>query len=403
MKIVLIDKEEGQKVGGITTYNNRFIFHAKKKGHEVFVLRFCKKKPKEKNVFRIPYYIAEQRSFIILPTENSLHLIWKYLKKIQPDALYTALGISPLDFFLPKLCNELHIPLCAVWHADFNTEQSSYQILLKSIFLAYLPLCKQLDMLHLFSEKLESFYQRRGVSKEKLFVLPNGIDSKAYSPGASQFAKKNKIKRGIIFLGRLTLQKNPEILIKSFLSLKTDKSTKLVLVGFGDLEDNLKETYGNNKQIIFTGAIRDEQKKIDILRGCQIFVLPSRFEGMPLALLEGMSTGLACIATDAGTNTELIAEAGIVLQNSKLRSSLPHILELLIKNPEFTRILGKRARIRIVKNFQQEKIFDTLLTRFDKIRHNYSTEKKPPFDINDVLTDTLKEIWRKAIDFNVNI
>lgn len=402
MKIVLIDKEETLKVGGVVMYNERFAAHARKRGHEVSILRFCKKKPRQKNIFQIPYYLAEKRSFILLPKEDAFDKIRTRLKSIHPDIIYTSLGISPLDFFLPALSSELHIPLAGVWHADFNAERNSYQLLVKSFFLAYLPFCQQLDMLHVFSHKLSAFYQRRGVARDKLFVLPNGVDARVYSPGPSQFAKANGIKRGIVFVGRLTLQKNPEVLIQSFLSLHTDNDTKLVLVGFGDLEETLHENYQDSR-IIFTGAIKDEQKKIDILRGCQIFVLPSRFEGMPLALLEAMSTGLACVASDAGSNTELFGNTGITVQNSKLKTVLPAILELLLNHPVFMQSLGKTARKRIGKYFQQEEIFDTLLLRLEKTVVDFKKKpKKVTLNMNSLITDKIKEIWRKAIDFNIN-
>lgn len=402
MRIVIIDKEESQKVGGVTTYNERFVEHARRHHHEVSILRFCKKRPIRKDIYRIPYYLAEQRSFIILPTENALTTIRTHLHRLQPDIIYTSIATSPLDFFLPSLCNELQIPLAGVWHADFNSERSPYQILAKSFFLAYVPFCNELDMLHVFSQKLADFYMRKGIEKGKILVLPNGVDPAIYSPGPSRFAREHSIKTGIVFLGRLTLQKNPEVLIQSFLALHPDKSTKLILVGYGDLEEMLREKY-HDSRILFLGTVKDEKRKVDILRSCRIFVLPSRFEGMPLALLEGMSAGLACIATDAGASKELLDTSGITIPNSRLKKSLPVILELLLKHPEFTKTLGGLARKRILRFYPQERVFDALLSRFAQTIREYPyKEKKSSFDINSLITDKFKEIWHKAIDFNIN-
>jgi len=281
MNIILIDKSESQKIGGVVVFTKRLYDYLTRKGHTVHILRFTNQKPKEKYIIPIPYHYAEGRSFIFIPSEKTPSLIKKYLQKIHPDIVYTAIGLSPMDFLLPNICHELGLPIAGIWHGDFNWKEGSYQILSKSLFLAFLPLCRQLDLLHVFSEKMGKFYQDKGVKSDRILILPNGVDTAFYTPGPSEFAQKAKIGLGILFLGRVTLQKNPEVLIKSFLSLDPPKTTKLILVGQGELKTDLKQKYKDNR-IIFTGLVSDEVKKRDIMRACRIFVLPSRFEGLSL-------------------------------------------------------------------------------------------------------------------------
>lgn len=398
MKIVLIDKEEGLKVGGITVYNQRLNIHLSASGHKVFILRFAKKKSRQKYIYRLPYYLAEPRSFIFLPSENTLGIIRKHLMKIKPDIVYACIGLSPLDFLLPSLCHELRIPLVGVWHGDFSDSLSPFQVLTKSIFLAYLPFCRQLDLLHVFSEKLAQFYVSHGIPRKRTLVLPNGGNQDFYTKGKSSFGKRFNIKRGILFLGRLTLQKNPEILIKAFLSLNPPKGTKLVLVGHGELEEELRENY-KDKRIIFTGIVKDEEQKLDILRSCQIFVLPSRFEGMSLALLEAMSVGLACVVSDAGTNRELVENAGIVIPGTRLKQELPLALRLLLKYPDFAKDLGRKARTRILKSYSQKVLFRKFEKALVQTIADYKKRGSPqslPLPLDRIITDKLKSIWKKA-------
>lgn len=401
MKIVLIDKEERQKIGGLIVYSERFYNYFKKLGHEVFILRFSRQKPKQKYIFKLPYYLAEARSFIFLPTEKTLNIIRNHFKKIKPDIVYTSNGLSPLDFFLPSVCHQLKIPLAGIWHADFNYGLSSYQLFIKSIFLAYLPFCKQLDLLHVFSQKLADFYIDKGISKKKILILPNSVNDKIYKPGPSEFAKIHGIKTGILFLGRLTLQKNPEILIKSFLCLNPPIDTKLILMGMGDQEDYLRENY-HDKRIIFTGAITDENRKLDVMRSCRIFVLPSRFEGMPLALLEAMSIGLSCIASDAGSNSELLQDAGIIISSTKLKQELPIALKICIDNPGLTEILGEKARKKILKEFSQKLIFGRLTKAFENTIAKYKvsgTTLTKPVQLDEAILKKLKSIWKDVKKF----
>ncbi|MEK7165263.1 MAG: glycosyltransferase family 4 protein [Patescibacteria group bacterium] len=364
MKVTLIDsdREEQSNIGGIGIYNKRLYDFLTTHGHQVEILRFSKIKPKETYIHQIPYYLAEARTYIFIPSEKALPLIRTHLERFQPDIIYTSLGISPLDFFLPGLCRELSIPLTGVMHMDFN-HSSAYQVLMKSIFMTYLSVCKELDMLHVFSQKLKDFWVRKGVVTEKILVLPNGVDANFYTPGPSHFAKRHRMTDGILFLGRLTFQKNPEVLIKSFLALNPPRSTKLVIIGQGDLEKNLRIKY-RNPRILFTGKVTQESQKLDIIRSCSIFVLPSSYEGMSLALLEAMATGLACITTDSGGCVEILGDTGIIIPVTLIEKELPSQLNSLLTNRSTTVSLGNRARLRVISEYDQERNFTQLQTAF---------------------------------------
>src|SRR4030042_1532106 len=151
MRIVLIDKETSFKIDGIKIYNDRLRLYVTGKNHEVTTLRFAKKKIKEKDVYPIPYYLAEPRTYIFLPSEKTLPLIKKYLQKTKPDIVYTCMGLTPFDIFLPSLCHELKIPIAGVFHGDFSNSSGAYQLLAKSAFLAHLTIFKQLDLVHVFT------------------------------------------------------------------------------------------------------------------------------------------------------------------------------------------------------------------------------------------------------------
>lgn len=404
MKIIILDKEEQHKVGGLVMFNHRLMGHMTHHGHDVYILRFAQKPIRQKNIYRLPYYIAEERSFIFLPTEKTLSIIRDYFRKIHPDIVYAAVGISPLDFLLPKVCFDMNIPLTAVLHADFTKEQNAYQMIAKSVFLFLVPFCKKVDMLHVFTKKMADFYIQKGVHPKKIITLPNGVDPVRYCPGESEFAKEKKISRGVLFLGRVTLQKNPEILIQSFLKCDNAKNTKLILVGHGEEEERLREQY-TDPRIIFTGSVTNEQKKIDIIRSCQIFVLPSRFEGMPLALLEAMSVGLACVASDAGSNSETLGKSGIILPSTKIKQQLPVVLDILLQHPSLMQKLGKQARRRILTHFNEDVIFTKLTKEFERTITQYKNAKPTPYttSLASLAGRNLKNLWRKAVDFNINI
>ena len=121
-----------------------------------------------------------------------------------------------------------------------------------------------------------------------------------------------------------------ESLLKAWRQVDIPPSTKLVIVGDGPLSNALMLTYGAEQNVLWLGAIADEQRRINILRGADVFILPSFVEGLSLSLLEAMGCGLACLATDAGADGEVLEDgAGIVLNPQRVRSELQTLLPLM--------------------------------------------------------------------------
>ena len=136
---------------------------------------------------------------------------------------------------------------------------------------------------------------------------------------------------------------------------------KLAIVGTGPLLAALKAFYGNDPSIVWMGYIADEQRRIEILRGTDVFILPSLVEGLSLSLLEAMSCGVACIATDVGADGEVIENgAGIILDSHKVTSQLSTLLPLFVSHPEMAKIIGIKARQRVLDRYTLVKNIDHL-------------------------------------------
>jgi glycosyltransferase involved in cell wall biosynthesis len=95
------------------------------------------------------------------------------------------------------------------------------------------------------------------------------------------------------------------------------------------LTPSLKPFYGEEDGIIWLGFIGDENKRIEILRGVDGFILPSLVEGLSISLLEAMACGIACMATDVGADGEVLKGAGIVLETKGLITQLKTLLPVL--------------------------------------------------------------------------
>jgi glycosyltransferase involved in cell wall biosynthesis len=303
-----------------------------------------------------------------VPSLRANKILIDSLRSLKPDLVHASLAISPLDFRLPEICAELDLPLVATFHQPFDlkrrnlassTQQLTYQI--------YAPSLADYNQVIIFSNIQKELLNKLGVPNTRIAVIPNGVDSDRYSPGISNI--KAELKADVLFLyqGRLAAEKNVEALLKAWRKSKMPEGCKLAIVGTGPLLASLKTFYGNDPSIVWMGYIADEQRRIDILRGTDVFILPSLVEGLSLSLLEAMSCGVACIATDVGADGEVIENgAGIILDSHKVTSQLCILLPLFAEHPEMSKIIGMKARQRVLERYTLVKNIDRLESLYEQ-------------------------------------
>ncbi|MBF0329897.1 MAG: glycosyltransferase family 4 protein [Nitrospirae bacterium] len=139
-------------------------------------------------------------------------------------------------------------------------------------------------------------------------VIPNGVQLPVLLKTDNALKQYGLEKnRYILAVGRFVPEKGFHDLIDAF-SENDINNWKLVIVGKADHEDkysfSLKAKASENKNIIFTGFLKGQPLK-ELYSHAGLFVLPSYYEGLPIVLLEAMSYGLSCIASDIPANRNL--------------------------------------------------------------------------------------------------
>ncbi len=179
------------------------------------------------------------------------------------------------------------------------------------------------------------------VPREKLAYLPNPLPPQT---AGSELAEAARV---ILNVGRLTAQKAQDVLIDAFASLAADHPEwRLELLGEGEAEAALRgraEAFGLTPRVHFRGLSKDPWRHY---HEAGIFVLASRFEGTPNALLEAMSCGLPVIVSDApGGMRDLIEHDvnGLVVPGDDVRA-LADALRLLIEDRARRQRLGAAAQ-----------------------------------------------------------
>ena len=155
------------------------------------------------------------------------------------------------------------------------------------------------------------FYSKRIMNNEKYKIINNAVDVKKYRFN-NEIRRKCREELGISSnfvignVGRLHFQKNQEFLIDIFNEIsKREKSAKLLLVGQGEDEEKLKEKskmLGLENKIMFLGLRKDIN---NILQAMDVFVFPSKFEGLPVSLIEAQISGLQIYASSEVIPSEI--------------------------------------------------------------------------------------------------
>lgn len=175
-------------------------------------------------------------------------------------------------------------------------------------------------------------------------VIPNGVNIELFSP-----RKRSWEYPELLFVGRIVYQKGLDLLIKA-LSMLRNLNWHLTIVGDGPylstIQDMAREMKINSR-ITFAGWVQKERIK-DYYQKANIFVFPSRHEGMSNALLEAMAMGLPVIASDIAGNDELVVpeRTGFLFEKNDL-DGLTEGIRNLIEHPELKRRYGNQSRERI--------------------------------------------------------
>jgi len=270
----------------------------------------------------------------------------KVVKEFQPDIIHAhdvkASLLACLVFPKGKIISHMHIN-----HADMN----SWGV--KPI----LYLLSNAWYNHIFwvSDSAFNNYKFHNLIKGKSSILYNVIDGNATIGKVSK--DSNDYNYDIVYVGRITYQKNPEKLI-NVLKLIADKrkSTKIAIVGSGDMEDNMKllaRQFGLENNITFLG-FRDNPTKI--MYQSKLLIMTSRFEGTPMTALEAMCLGLPIVSTPTDGMVELVinGETGYLAEENDI---IAERCIAILSNPALQQQMSRKTKERfaLLSNLQTYK------------------------------------------------
>ncbi len=197
---------------------------------------------------------------------------------------------------------------------------------------------------HIFWVSQSSFdgYAFHKLFARKSSVLYNVIDTDEIYTKLSQ--DSNTYDYDLIYVGRLTYQKNPQRLLRLCARLKQDKpDLKVAIVGTGELEEELKALC---KELNLEDTVRFlgfQPNPIKMVAGSKAMILTSRWEGTPMCALEAMALGTPVVSTPSDGMKDLLTD-GISGYLTESDEQMAEDLLKIFTQPEHRKLLAENAR-----------------------------------------------------------
>jgi rhamnosyl/mannosyltransferase len=273
--------------------------------------------------------------------------------------LHIAQALTPeIVYFVSKIRK---IPYIAHIHLDVDPSGGIGFLLApyKKYFLSRV-LLNASKVICLTEEQKIQIAKKYKLSKSKITVIPNGVDQK-------YFIKRTQTLRNnfqLLYIGRLSAQKNLELLINAMLYVKN--KVTLNIVGEGEEREKI-EKFINEKKLknVYLHGKKTGQELLRFYGKADLFLISSKKEGFSLSMLEAMAAGIPIIASSAPGIDSVLDGCGVVVKNATPRTFAQNI-DTLLSNKQKLRYFSstsiKRAKrfswIKTVNNI--EKVYQSL-------------------------------------------
>lgn len=354
MRIIQVIPSLG--VGGAERVCEGLAYEIEKLGHEVIVISLY-----TENTIITNQMLKKGCNIVFLNKRTGIDFkcvkkLRKIIRDYKPDAIHTHLYALK---YVALACIGLDIKIIHTVHNIAEKEANSIdQVINKLIFKT-----KKAFPVALSDEIKKSIITRYAFKSTQVAVVENGVDL------SRCIVKDNYEINGvvnIIHVGRFFEQKNHAYMIKSMKTLREKFDIQLSFYGDGALLDECKKIVndeGLQSIVLFKGV---SDNIYTPLHSSDIFILPSKWEGLPIGLIEAMGTGLPIIASNVGGIPDMIenGESGILID--PVDGNLEEAITSLIENDRYRESIGRNAYL-ASDRFSASKMAKSYLLLYKKV------------------------------------
>ena len=301
--------------GGVLEYLYMFLKNFKDENYENVLIvsqDYENKLDKFRNIVNDIYVINMTREIKLKQDIKTTLQVRKLLKKLKPDILYLhsskAGAYGRIALLFNRKTKILYNAHGWYFNADMSTKKKKVIILIEKILAL-----RANKIINISKSEYDSALKYKIAPERKMCVIENGIDFTKFE-GCDKYREEtrkkynigdNEIVIGVV--GRLSEQKDPMTTIKAFNEVyKENKNVRLMYVGSGELENEVMEyAKENNLQhlVTITGWVDNTERYIPAF---DIAILPSKWEGFGLAIIEYMACKKPIVASNVGGMLDII-------------------------------------------------------------------------------------------------
>ena len=287
----------------------------------------------------------------------------KMINDFDPDEIYisTPLPIGLAGLGIAKLLN---IPAISIYHTDGTMQASKIidDITMTHAIESYMKwFYSSCNKILVNTEEYATILEERGYPVQKIGLFKRGIDTNLFRPidgAVKTISETYKIREAnyILYAGRISKDKNVDIVIDSFKELKTKyKDLILIMAGEGPYLEELKEKTKNMNDLIFLGRVSHKMMPI-VYSSAKLFIFPSITDTFGRVVAEAKACGLPVLVSNNGGPKEIVehGSTGLIVQTQELQdwiSAASFILDTYYNDPEEYLKICKNSRERIINNY----------------------------------------------------
>ncbi|NIO20362.1 MAG: glycosyltransferase [Candidatus Aenigmarchaeota archaeon] len=292
-------------------------------------------------------------SHFLISTESSIAIKNKIgtrvITTVRDHGFYCKEGCPLIGKEICNVCSYMGLLKCTLRKKE-NIVRIFSNFMSTLIFVnnreRWLNLLENSDLITSTSQFLKNCLIKNGISKD-IYVIPNFID-------IEEKANFNNKVNTILFVGRLIPEKGINDLLKIVKQIKNkfkQKGWKIIICGDGYLKRKVKSTIKKHSLegvIEFKGSIEYEKLK-NLYKNSKILIFPSKWaEPFGRVIIEAMNYGCMIIGYDSGATSEILGDAGVLVNNGnidELSSTISHFLDNPKKIEKFSVKATKRAKV----------------------------------------------------------
>jgi glycosyltransferase involved in cell wall biosynthesis len=216
----------------------------------------------------------------------------------------------------------------------------------------FISLCRRASRIVILNKHMLKELKSIAYHEKNSVYIPNGVDTALFHPWRHEVPPPEKTgtraEKVILYTGRLSREKGLDFLIRSFAKTHAAMPLRLLILGDGKEKKPLQELI---RQCCVEGRVQlmpAVENVVPFLQSADVFVLPSRFEGLSNSLLEAMACGVPVIATRVTGNLEVVEDGvnGMLVEYNNTEA-LAQAIAVLTTDHEYARELAGNALAKV--------------------------------------------------------